>query len=396
MTRKPRFEVILKKPQESCNRSQSPLISLCGDSLHFSLSRGGWSRPAATISELEWSDKEETNMRVFVTGATGFIGSAIVRELIDAGHQVLGLARSDASAKKLTASGAQVLRGSIEDLDCLRRGAAAADGAIHTAFYHEITQMPMGTRLRVILGGALSGMVSRFMAAAVGADRRAMETIAQSLSGTDRPLVAAFGTLAMKPGRLATEDEAYDPESFVAPRAESEDTMRELAARGIRTSIIRLPPIVHGAGDRSGFAPRLIQIARKKKESGYAGDGRNRWPSVHRLDGARLFRLALEKGPAGGTYHAVAEEGIPFREIAGVIGQRLNVPVVSKSPADAAKQFSFLSLFLPVDNPTSSQLTQKRLGWRPSQPGLIADLDRPHYFEVRTGVAPAAPVEAAR
>jgi nucleoside-diphosphate-sugar epimerase len=223
-----------------------------------------------------------------------------------------------------------------------------------------------------------------------------METIAQSLSGTDRPLVAAFGTLAMKPGRLATEDKAYDPESVGATRAKAEDTMRELAARGIRTSVIRLPPIVHGAGDRSGFAPRLIQIARKKKESGYVGDGRNRWPSVHRLDGARLFRVALEKGPAEGTYHGVGEEGIPFREIAGVIGRRLNVPVVSRSPAEAAKQFSFLSLFLPVDNPTSSQLTQERLGWHPVQPGLIADLNGEHYFEVRTGFAAAAPVRATR
>jgi len=321
-------------------------------------------------------------MRVFVTGATGFIGSAIVKELIGAGHQVLGLARSDAGAKSLIAAGAQVHRGGLEDLESLRSGAAAADGAIHTAFYHEITHMPMGTRLRVVLGGAPSGIVARFTAAAVGADRRALETIAQSLSGTDRPLVAAFGTLAMKPGRLATEDEAYDPESVGAARAKSEDTMRELAARGIRTSVIRLPPIVHGAGDRAGFAPRLIQIARKKKESGYVGEGRNRWPSVHRLDTARLFRLALEKGPAGGTYHGVAEEGIPFREIAGVIGRRLNVPVVSKSPAEAAKQFSFLSLFLPVDNPTSSRLTQERLGWQPKQPGLIPDIDRPSYFEI--------------
>jgi nucleoside-diphosphate-sugar epimerase len=200
--------------------------------------------------------KRRFDMRVFVTGATGLIGSAIVKELISAGHQMTGLARSDASAKKLTASGAQVLRGSIEDLDCMRRGAAAADGAIHTAFHHEITQMPMRTCLRVVLGGAPSGIVSRFTAAAVGADRRAMETIAQSLSGADRSLVAAFGTLAMKPGRLATEDEAYAPESVGATRAKWEDTMRELAAGGIRTSVIRLPPIVHGAGDRSGFAPR--------------------------------------------------------------------------------------------------------------------------------------------
>ena len=319
-------------------------------------------------------------MRVFVTGATGFIGSAIVKELIGAGHQVTGLARSEASGKKLTDAGARVHLGSVEDLDCLRRAAAAADGAIHTAFYHKISHMPLRTRLRVLLGGAPGGIVQRFLAAAVATDRRALETIAQSLSGTDRPLVAAFGTLAMKQGRLATENEAYDPTFFGAPRAETEDTLQKLASRGIRTSAIRLSPIVHGAGDH-GFAPQLIEIARKKKESAYVGDGLNRWPSVHRLDAARLFRLALENGPAGGTYHGVAEEGIPFRDIAGLIGRRLNVPVVSKSPAKAAKQFSFLAPFVPMDNPTSSKLTQERLGWKPAQPGLLADLNQADYFK---------------
>ena len=318
-------------------------------------------------------------MRVFVTGATGFIGFAIVKELIGAGHQVTGLARSEASGKKLTDAGARVHIGSIEDLDCLRRAAAAADGAIHTAFYHKISHMPLGTRLRVLLGGAPGGIVQRFMGAAVETDRRAVEAIGQSLSGTDRPLVVAFGTLSMKQGRLAIEDEAYDPTFFGAPRARTEDTLQELASRGIRTSAIRLSPIVHGAGDH-GFALRLIQIARKKKESAYVGDGLNRWPSVHRLDAARLFRLALENGAAGGTYHGVAEEGIPFRDIAGLIGRRLKVPVVSKSPARAAKQFSFLAPFIPMDNPTSSKLTQERLGWRPTQPGLLADLDRADYF----------------
>jgi nucleoside-diphosphate-sugar epimerase len=272
-------------------------------------------------------------------------------------------------------------RQSIEDLDCLRRGAAAADGAIHTAFYHAITHMPIRTRLRVMLGGAPSGIVSRFTAAAVGSSDRAIETIAESLPGRDRPLVAAFATLAMKPGQLATEDEAYDPEAIGAPRGESEDLLPELAASGIRTSIIRLPPIVHGAGDQAGFLPSLIKVARKKKDSAYVGDGRNRWPSVHRLDAARLFRLALENGPAGGTYHGVAEEGIPFREIASVIGRRLNLPVVSKSPAEAAKQFSFLSMFLPIDNPTSSQWTQDRLGWVPTQSGLLSDLEQGSYFK---------------
>jgi len=319
-------------------------------------------------------------MRVFVTGATGFIGSAIVKELIGARHQVTGLARSDASAKKLTAAGAQVLRGDIEDLECLHRGAAAADGAIHTAFYHQIGHMNFGTRLRVMVGGSPGGIVSRFVSAAIEMERRALATLGHALTGNDRPLVAAFVTTAMKPGRLATEDDGYDPKAVGAPRGASEDTMRTLASLGIRTSIIRLPPVVHGAGDHA-FVPRLIKIARKKRESAYVGDGHNRWPAVHRLDAARLFRLALEKGPAGAAYHAVAEEGVPFREIADLIGRRLNVPVVSKPPAEAAKQFSFMSLFIPVDNPVSSKLTQERLGWLPTQPDLLSDLDQADYFK---------------
>jgi len=241
--------------------------------------------------------------------------------------------------------------------------------------------MGLGTRLRVFLGGSPSGIVSRFLSAAVGTDRRALETLGRALAGPDRPLVAAFATMAMKPGRLATEDDAHDPNSVGAPRGASEEKMRALASLGIRASVIRLPPVVHGAGDRAGFAPRLIQIARKKSASGYVGDGHNRWPAVHRLDVARLFRLALEKGSAGATYHGVAEEGVPFRDIAGVIGRRLNLPVVSKSPTEAAKQFSFLGPFIAVDNPTSSNLTQERLGWRPTQLDLISDLDEPGYLK---------------
>lgn len=319
-------------------------------------------------------------MRVFVTGASGFIGSAVVRELIGAGHQVTGLARSDAAAKKLAAAGAKVMRGDIGDLECLRRGAAAADGAIHTAFYHAIGQMSVGTRLGVMLGGAPSGIVQRFVSAAVGADRRALDTLGHALASADRPLVAAFATMAMKQGRLASEEDAYSPDAVGAARGATEGLMHAMALQGIRTSIVRLPPTVHGAGDH-GFMERVIQTARKKKESAYVGDGQNRWPAVHRLDAARLFRLALENGPAGGTYHAVAEEGVAFREIAGVIGRRLKVPVVSKPVAEAAKQFSFLSGFVAADNPVSSQLTQERLGWRPTGPGLLADLEDAGYFE---------------
>jgi nucleoside-diphosphate-sugar epimerase len=318
-------------------------------------------------------------MRVFVTGATGFIGFAIVKELISAGHQVTGLARSDAAGKTLVAAGAQVQLGTVEDLDCLRRGASAADGAIHTAFYHKISHIPFARRLHVMFGGAPGGAVQRFLHAAVTTDRRAIETIAQSLSGADRPLVATFGTLGMTAGRLAIEDHAYDPTFVGVERARTEDTLKALAAVGIRTSAMRLPPIVHGPRDH-GFASMLFATARKKKESGYVGDGENRWPSVHRDDAARAFRLALENGPAGRAYHAVAEEGIPFREIAGLIARRLDVPVVSKNPEQAAKQFGFLGPFVGRDNPVSSRLTQERLGWHPTKLGLLADLDDAGYF----------------
>jgi nucleoside-diphosphate-sugar epimerase len=318
-------------------------------------------------------------MRVFVTGATGFIGFAIVKELMGAGHQVTGLARSAASGAKLVEAGARVQVGTVEDLDCLRHAAAAADGAIHTAFYHKLSHIPLGKRLGIFFAGAPSGIIQRFIAAAVATDRRAVEAIGQSLPGQGSPLVVPFGTLGMKQGKLATEDEAPDPTSWGARRSETENSLQKLVSRGVRTSAIRLAPIVHGVGDR-GFAAQLIKIARKKKESGYVGDGLNRWPSVHRLDAARLFRLALENGPAGGTYHGVAEEGIPFRDIAGVIGRHLKVPVVSKSPAAAAKQFGFLGPLVPMDNPTSSKLTQERLGWTPAQPGLLADLEE-NYFK---------------
>jgi nucleoside-diphosphate-sugar epimerase len=294
-------------------------------------------------------------MRVFVTGATGFIGSAVVRELIDAGHQVLGLARSDAAAKSLVALGADVHRGSLEDIESLRNGAAAADGVIHTAFIHDFSNY----------------------GPAAEADRRAIETLGDALAGSDRPLIITSGTLlAQRQGSLATEKDAPN-RSF--PR-KSEEAALALAARGVRPSVLRLPPSVHGIGDH-GFVPRLISIAREKGVSAFIGDGLNRWPAVHRFDAAHLYRLVVEKRSDGARYHGVADEGVPTREIAEAIGRHLNVPVVSKSREEAADHFGWIAHFFGVDAPASSALTQEQLGWRPVQRGLIADLNAEHYFE---------------
>ena len=316
-------------------------------------------------------------MRVFVTGASGFIGSAVVLELQAAGHKVVGLARSEAAARKLVAAGATAHAGSIEDLDSVRRGVEGADGAIHTAFFHAPGHMSRGTQLRVFLGGSPTKIMERFIGAAVRVDRDVITTLGEAL-GRGRPLLAPFGTLGMAPGRLATEDTAYDPQAWGALRSANERVLEELASRGVRAIAIRLPPIVHGQND-GGFAKLLFSKAKKNGQAAYVGDGSNRWPSVHVADAARLFRLALENGAPGAKYHGVAEEGIPFRRIAEVLGKQAGVRATSV-PAATSKQFSFLSGIVGIDNPVSSALTRERLGWTPSGSGLLADLDRPDYF----------------
>ena len=292
-------------------------------------------------------------MRVFVTGASGWIGSAVVPELLGAGHQVLGLARSDASAAAIAAAGAEVLRGGLDDLDTLRAGAAGSDGVIHLAFIHDFADF----------------------AASVAADRRAIETMGAALEGSGKPLVIASGTPAL-PGRVATERDESAPGSPVAGRMENAKAALGMAARGVRSSVVGLPRTVHGDGDRHGFIARMIGFARDKGVSGYVGDGTNRWPAVHVLDAGTLFRLAVEQAPAGSRLHAVGDEGVPILDIAEVIGRHLNVPAASVP----AEEFGFLGYVLSVDQPASATLTRELLGWRPVQPGLIEDMDKGHYF----------------
>ncbi len=306
-------------------------------------------------------------MRVFVTGASGWIGSAVVPELIDAGHQVTGLARSDASADALTSAGAEVHRGTLDDLDSLRSAAAASDGVIHLAFKHDIA-----------FSGDFQG--------AADADRRAIETFGEALAGSDRPFVIASGTLGLAPGRVATERDGHGPDSAAAhltggaqTRMENAQMTLSLGSRGVRSSVVRLPPTVHGEGD-NGFMAALVGIARDKGLSGYIGDGTNRWPAAHRLDAAHLFHLALETAPAGSVLHAVADQGVPIRAIAEVIGQHLGLPVVAIPPEDAGAHFGWLANFLAVDGPASSALTRELMGWQPTHPDLIEDLGKGHYF----------------
>ncbi len=296
-------------------------------------------------------------MRVFVTGASGFVGSAVVTELLAGGHEVVGLARSDTSAAAIEAAGAAVHRGSLDDVDSLRAGAATADGVIHTAFVHDFTDLDASGRI----------------------DLRAVETLGAELEGSERPLVVTSATGHLPQGRLVTEADV--PEAFAGAthRIASEATALALADHGIRSSVVRLPPSVHGEGDH-GFVPFLVGIAREKGVSGYIGDGSNRWPAVHRLDAAHLFRLALESTPAGSALHGVGEEGVPTREIAEAIGDRLDLPVVSIAAEDASEHFGWLARFFAADIPASSALTRELLAWQPTHARLIEDLENGHYF----------------
>ena len=298
-------------------------------------------------------------MRVFVTGASGFVGSAVVQELLAAGHNVIGLARSDASAKAIEAMGAKVHRGDLEDLESLKNGALASDGVVHTGFIHDFARFKEVCET----------------------DRRAIEAIGSALAGSDRPFVITSGTALVSPGRLATEDILPAPGASHHPRVASELAVDALASLGVRTSIIRLSPSVHGDGDH-GFIPMLIDIARKKGVSAYIGEGLNRWTAAHRLDAAQLYRLALENAKAGTRFHGVAEEGIAFRDIAETIGKQLNIPVESKSIEEAADHFGWFAGFAGLDCPASSKITREQLGWNPLQTTLLADMEQGTYFNI--------------
>lgn len=292
-------------------------------------------------------------MRIFVTGASGWIGSKVVPELVGAGHEVLGLARSEESASTIERLGGEALRGELTDLEVLRSGASASDGVIHLAFIHDFSDF----------------------AAAVQADANAIEALGASLEGSGKPLVIASGT-PVAPGRVATERDTNAVDSPAAGRENNARALLAMSDRGVRTAVVRLPRTVHGEGDAHGFVARLIATARQRGVAGYVGDGSNRWPAVHVLDAAHLFRLAAERAPAGSVLHAVGDEGVAIGEIAAEIGRRLELPTASVP----AEQFGFLGRILAQDQPASNELTRNLFPWAPLQPGLLEDLAKGHYF----------------
>jgi len=297
-------------------------------------------------------------MRVFVTGATGLVGSTTITELLAAGHQVLGLARSEAAAEKLRAAGVEAHRGSLDDLDSLRRGASEADGVIHTAFNHDFSDF----------------------AASILADRKAVEVLAEELAGSDRPLVVTTGTPSGEHGELGTEETAPRGDAPAFGRFETERLVLAYAERGVRAVSVRLPRSVHGEADKHGFVPILIATARQQGFSAYPGDGVNRWPAVHVKDAARLYRLALEQAPAGTVLHAIGDEAVPLRQLAEIIGRHLDLPATSIPVERAAEHWGFIGLIFALDTPATSVVAQKLLDWQPTQPGLVADLEAGHYF----------------
>jgi nucleoside-diphosphate-sugar epimerase len=305
-------------------------------------------------------------MRVFVTGASGHIGSAVIPELLQAGHEVTGLARSDSSAATIEAAGAQARRGDLDDLDGLRKAVSAADGVIHLAFKHDLMQT-----------GDFTG--------AIDADMKAQQAMGEALEGTDKPYVSTSGTLQLAfggiSGRTATEEDVVAG----GPRVDAENFIAGLAEHGVRSSVVRLPPLVHSYLDHHGFGPTLIGIARAKGVSGYPGEGANHWPAVHTVDAARVYRLALERAAAGSRLHAVADHGVPFSEIASAIGNKLGLPVASVPTDDVPEHFSYLGPFITLDNIVSSELTREWLGWKPEHPGLIEDLGADHYYQPVAG-----------
>ena len=317
-------------------------------------------------------------MKVFVTGATGFVGSAVVQELVANGHEVIGLTRGAAGAAKLKSQGAAARIGTLDQLDILRTAAAESEGVIHTAFIHGFGNMNLKTRLNLFAGALKGGVVQSFMRILGETETKAIDAMGKGLSGSGHPFVVTSGILMLPQGRISTEADSHVNNG--PNRAFSESAALAFVPHNVRASVVRLPPSVHGKGDH-GFIPQIIEAARKKGRSPYIGDGQNRWPTVHRVDAARLFRLALESGEAGAKYHAVAETVIAFREIAEIIGSKVGVPAVSCTQAEASKHFGFLSSFVGLDNPSSSEWTREKLGWIPKSNSLFEDLEKSDYFK---------------